>query len=551
MFRLSFRHFDRYRQMATLLYEHGRSDLVQRSGMLDRLGDLSAQTESDSSKPEQLAQSLESMGPAFIKLGQLLSTRPDILPAPYLEALSRLQDDANEIDSDQVKQIVESELGAAPSDIFLDFDDSPLASASLGQVHQATLKDGRKVVVKIQRPNIIESLTEDLSALSELASFLNEHTDFGRDYQLVQITDSLQESLMQELDYVREARSAETLAENLKDHKRIRIPAPIKNLTTRRVLTMEYVSGAKITKLSDVVLIELDRRQIADDIFRAYLQQVLVDGVFHADPHPGNLSLTSDHQIALMDFGLVARFDRRTREAVVKLVLAVAEGDGEAAARAAIDIGEPVDGFDETEIRTTIRSVVAENQSSSMKELSLGSTMMRLQKAAGRNGLLLPSELLLLGKTLMNLDRTVLTLAPEFDPNQAVKAHASEILARHGKHKLSLTAAYQSLMETAEFAQELPARANKLMKLASDNELRIKVDSIDEQSLMSGIHKVANRITAGLIVAAMIVGASLIMRMETAWTILGYPALAFLLFSASAIAGMYLFWQAAIVDDGS
>lgn len=549
MFGLSAKHFSRYRQLGYMLYKYGRSDIVQQSGLLGTVGEIDEVPDGETSKPEQLANDLEEMGPAFVKLGQLLSTRPDFLPAPYLEALSRLQDNAGAVPWEEIKRVIESELGVEPHKLFGEFSETPLASASLGQVHRATMRDGRKVVVKVQRPDIIKPLTDDLEALSELAHFLETHTELGRSYQIVQLVASLESSLKRELDYVQEAQNCLTLTKNLTDHPRIVIPQPITDLTTRRVLTMEYVQGSKITNLSETVLIELDRNQIADDIFNAYLNQVLVDGVFHADPHPGNLALTDDRKIALMDFGLVCHVPVKMRGQMVKLVLALAESDGETAAQVAEAIGEQTDSFDSVEFRKVVSGIVAANANSTVEQMSVGTTMMELQRAAGRNGLALPDEMMLLGKTLMNLDRVVLVLAPDFDPNAAIKAHATEFLAKHAHSKITLATMYHSLLESAEFAQELPSRANKLLSMAAENELRVKVDSIDEEGLIRGINKIANRITAGLIVAALVVGASLIMRLDTPWKIFGYPALATIFFVISASAAVYLLWQAMFVDD--
>ena len=548
MFGLSTKHFGRYREIGLLLYKYGRADLVRESGLLERVGNIDEPT-AESSRPEELASDLERLGPAYVKLGQMLSTRPDFLPEPYLDSLARLQDNAQPVEWSEIVETLTEELGAAPDTVFAEFDQQPLATASIGQVHRATTHDGRQVVVKIQRPHIEEQLAADVAAFGDLAAFLEQHVQFARDYQLVRLVDSLQTSLKRELNYVEEAHNALQLKKNLSDHERIVVPEPIIDLTSRRVLTMEYVRGAKVTDLSGSVLVELDRQAIANDIFSAYLHQVLIDGCFHADPHPGNLSLTADRRIALLDFGLVVRVSPRMRTELIKLMLALAENDARAAARIAENIGDPSGEFEATQFQRELSRIVTGSADSTMQQLSVGRILMQIQAIAGRNQLSLPDEVLLLGKTMMNLDRVLLVLAPDFSPHAAIRAHASEILARHGEAKISPSTIYRTMLESAEFAQELPRRANQLLKLASENQLEVKVHSVDENKLIQGVHKVANRITAGVIVAALIIGASLIMRLETSWQIGGYPALATLFFLMSAGMGACLVWKATFGDD--
>lgn len=553
MLSLNPKHLKRYRDLAWLLYKYGRSDLVQQAGLAESFPAQEGAAGSDAgADPEkcalQLARDLESLGPAYVKLGQLLSTRPDFLPQPYLDALARLQDHTDPVPWDQVLEVMKSELAADPKHIFTHLDPHPLAAASLGQVHRATLRDGRHVVVKVQRPGIRKPLLEDLDAFDELSKFMDEHTEFGHQYQLRRLVRNLRESILRELNYAQEARNATTLADNLRRFHRIVVPRPIEDFSTTRVLTMEYIAGSKITDLSPTVLIELDREPLADELFNAYLHQVLVDGVFHADPHPGNLALTRDRRIVLMDFGLVVRVAPQMRAHLIRLLLAVCNGDGDDAAAIGEETGEKQKQFNSAEFHRRIRKIVAENVHNSAEETTAGRAIMNIQKAAGETGLFLPDEMVMLGKTLMHLDRVVITLSPKFDPNAAIQRHASNIMQSHSRQRVSAAALYQSLLETTEFAQEFPARANKLFKTLANNEFEVHVDAIDETKILRGVHKIANRITAGLVVAALIVGASLMMQLDTKDKIMGYPALALIFFVVSAIAGARLYWKATFSD---
>jgi predicted unusual protein kinase regulating ubiquinone biosynthesis (AarF/ABC1/UbiB family) len=327
------RHLKRYADMARLFWKHGRADVFQMNAFADVNGDAATSRNGKRSRPEELADDLEAMGPTFIKLGQVLSSRPDLMPEPYLKALSRLQDDVKPFSFAQVEQIVQTELGVRLSKAFSFFDPEPLAAASLGQVHRATLRDGRDVVVKVQRPGIREQIAEDFEAIEQIVDFLKRHTQLARRYQFDKVLEEFQRTLLHELDYQREASNLRTIAENLKDFPRIRIPQPVADYTTRAVLTMEHIDGQKITSLTPLARTELDGAGLADELFKAYLKQVLVDGVFHADPHPGNVYVTADKEVALLDLGMVGHVAPVMQEKLIRLLLALSDGRSEEAAK--------------------------------------------------------------------------------------------------------------------------------------------------------------------------------------------------------------------------
>src|SRR5438094_9061725 len=232
-------------------------------------------------------------------VGQLLSTRVELLPRAYLDALSRLQDEVEPVGFGEVEKMVTTELGVRMSKAFAEFESTPMASASLGQVHLARLRDGRPVAVKVQRPNIREQMVEDLDALGEIAEFLDNYTEFGQRYEFTRMLEELRKSLMRELDYRQEAHNLLALREQLKDFPHLLVPAPIEDYSTSRVLTMEYVPCIKITEMSPLARMEFDAEMLAEELFRAYLAQILVEGFFHADPHTGNVLLSQANRIAL------------------------------------------------------------------------------------------------------------------------------------------------------------------------------------------------------------------------------------------------------------
>lgn len=534
-------HLKRYKDIAVLLMKYGRGDLANRLDLEEDLPPAPDGTESSSTaKAEELARDLERLGPTFVKLGQLLSTRADLLPVPYLEALSRLQDDVEPFSFAEVERIVGEELGVRISKAFVDFEATPLAAASLGQVHRATLRDGRAVAVKVQRPGIREQIVEDLEAFAEIAGVLDRHSDAGNLYQFEKMVEEFRKSILRELDYRQEAQNLVALKKNLEEFPWIFVPAPVEDYTTTRVLTMEFVFGQKITSLSPLSRMEFDGKELADELHRAYLKQILIDGFFHADPHPGNVFLTEDKGLALLDLGMVGRISPQMQEDLLKLLLAISEGRGDEAADRASEIGEKLETFDEVEFRRQVAELVGIYQNAMVEHIQIGKVVMEVSRVAGMSGIRLPPELTMLGKTLLHLDEIGRALDPEFDPNASVRRNAAELLQKRMRKSASPASLYASLLEAKDFIEKLPGRVNKVLDILSNNELRLNVDAIDEALLIDGLHKIANRIALGLILAALIIGAAVLMQVPTRFQLLGYPGLAILLFLAAALGGLAL-----------
>ena len=538
----------RYKDVALLLVKYGRSDLVKQAGLDDSIELEEGDSEAATPEAEELASDLEKLGPTFIKLGQLLSTRADLLPKTYLEALSRLQDQIEPFPYEEVERIVSGELGIRISKAFAAFDREPVAAASLAQVHRASLRDGRLVVVKVQRPNIREQIVEDLEALNEVAQFIDAHTELGKRYEFENMLLDLRRSLLRELDFKLEASNLITFTENLREFERIAIPEPVENFTTSRVLTMEYIPGKKITSLSALRLMEIDGAGLADDLFRAYLKQMLVDGVFHADPHPGNVFLTDDERIALLDLGMVARLLTSFKDNLLRLLLAISTGRGEEAAEISIKMGEPKPDFDKRAYTRRVADLVVEHADQTLSRIPAGQVALEITKIAADCWFRLPSEFTMIAKALLNLDRVVLTLDPGFDPTAVMRERATEILQRNVMQSIAPGNLLSGVVEVKEFVEKLPTRLNKILDAVGNNELKVKVDAIDEKVLLEGLQKVANRITLGLILAALIVGAAMLMRVETSFRILGYPGFAMIFFLLAAIAGILLVVNIIIYD---
>jgi predicted unusual protein kinase regulating ubiquinone biosynthesis (AarF/ABC1/UbiB family) len=415
-------------------------------------------------------------------------------------------------------------------------------------VHFAELRDGRQVVVKVQRPDIRKQIAADFEVLTEIAAFLDEHTEIGRRYRFGTVIAEFRATIQEELNYEREAQNLIAVGRNLKEFARVKVPQPFLDFSTRSVLTMEFITGQKITALGPLARQDLDGKGLAEEIFQAYLKQVLIDGLFHADPHPGNVFVTADNKIALLDLGMVGHITPTMQEHLLKVVLAVSEGKGDEAAEIVIRMSEKLENFDAHEFRRLISQLVASRRNQALKELNVGQSLMDVSRHARETGLFVPSELTLLGKTLLQLDEVGRILDPTFDPNASVRRNAAAITTSRIRRDTSQGSVVTSLLEMKDFMVHLPTRLNRIMDSVANAELEVKVRAPDAKMVVDGIEKVANRITNGLLLAALIIGAALMMRIDTRWHLFGYPGFAMLCFLAAALGAVVLLYNIAVQD---
>ncbi len=538
------KHVLRYTDIGRLLVKHWRVVGTTPDGFPDPV-DGDDPTREDA---EQLATDLEAMGPTFVKLGQLLSTRADLLPHAYLKALRRLQDKVEPVAFDDIEGVITAELGMRLSRGFSEFSATPAAAASLGQVHHALLRDGRPVAVKVQRPDIRGRIVEDMEVINELASFVDDHTNVGRRYGFAAMVEEFRIALMAELDYRSEARNLIAIGDGLAHYERIVVPRPVNDYSTSRVLTMDWISGRNLASLGPLGRLELDGHDLAEDLFRAYLDQILIDGFFHADPHPGNVLLTDDGRLAIIDLGMVARVSRDTQDALMKLLLAVSDGRGGDAADVIVGLGDTLPEFDSATFRRRVEDLVSRNATLAVGDVQAGNLLGQVLQIAGEAGLRPPSELTMMGKAMLNLDEVARILDPNFEPNTTIEAHAAELMRRKMLQSASPGNILAAAIDAKEFAEKLPSRINKVMDALAEGQLTLNVQGIDEKELMRGVQKLANRLTTGMVVAALVIGAALIVRIDVRPKLFGYPALAIVLFALAAATAAWLLISIAVSD---
>ena len=539
----------RYADLVRLLVKYGRSDLVRQAGLDPALADepdAAADVDAARAEGDELAAELERLGPTFIKLGQLLSTRTDLLPPAYVESLSRLQDELEPFPAAVARDTIEEELGVRLSRVFDEFDETPMAAASLGQVHRATLRDGRPVVVKVQRPGIRRLVLDDLEVLENVAERLEAHTERGRLLAVTDLLGQVRRALLDELDYRKEAANLVRLREIVAGQPQLVVPAPYDDFTTGRVLTMDRIEGKKVTELSGLARLDVDGDRLARELFRAYLDQILVHGFFHADPHPGNVLLTPDGRLGLIDVGMVARVPPELRDRLVQLLLAVGERRGEEVARLAADMSEPAVDTDMRRFTSDVADLVERRAGSTVEELDAGRLVLDLTRSCAAAGLRPPPELSMVGKALLNLDMVARILDPEVAPVEILQEQALT-LARSSATP-SMSGVLSAAMEARNFAEQLPGRVNRAMDALASGRFELRVDAIDETEFLRGLHRMANRVAVGLVLAALIVGAALLSRVQTHTRIAGYPAVAFICFMLAALGGAWLVVTIALSD---
>lgn len=566
---LSPRYIPRLAATVGLFTKYGLGEFADRSGLRALVEDDGV--ESNGASPEkaiQFRKRLVELGPAYIKLGQVLSTRPDLIPETYVKELERLQDDVPPIPYEDVERVIESELHTRISKLFETFEREPIGTASLGQVHAAVIRGGREVVVKVQRPNIREVLADDLEFFRELASFMTKHTQMGARVDMLGIITQLERALLDELDYRIEARNAATFRRALAEFPRLLVPKVIEGYTTEKVLTSERVRGLKIDEVSPLIRMEHEFEPIAEELTRAYLKTIIIDGHFHADPHPGNFFVVMpetenpqtpaelkaanrrskerevhtsiqrieqqalknappadpaiDVKLAIIDFGMTARLSTKMRERIVHLLMALADNRGDDAAETLIQLGDPLPDFDRTAYTREIAGLIARNYDLAIGEVQAGTVLYEVINISYQHGLRLPAELTLLAKALFNLDGVTRALDPLFSPIESIRDYSNQLAADRARRDFSPRRMFQIATEGTDFLAALPHRLEVITQRLAQGDFETKVEVPQLSVLLNGLQKVANRVFSGLVLAGLVVASALLLPYHRSLGTLGF-----------------------------
>lgn len=483
----------------------------------------------DDGSPDKFADELEALGPTFVKLGQMLSTRPDLVPAAYATALERMQEKVTPVSFDVIREQVEDALGVRISKAYASFDETPLGCASLAQVHRATLRDGREVAVKVQRPGVAQQLMADLDLLRGITSTADRFTDVGRHVRFSEWLGEFARSLTAELDYVAEAENLERFREHLAPFRQLWVPAPVWDYTAKRVLTMELADGRRVDQISGLRRTEQGMTPLAEDLLRGYLDQVFVHGEIHADPHPGNLRVTEDGRLAIFDLGMVANVPPRQRDRLLKLLFAAVDGRGEQVAEECIALGIRLEDYDEPRFLREVGQLIA-RYGAHQASMSEGRVVLDLVRIATQCGLRPPPELSLLGKTLLNLDTACHLLSPDLDTKRVVEDQLQHVMRARLRKSLSSPNLASEMMEVQALLRDGPRKLSDILSLVAENRFQMRVTGLEESRLMENLQKIANRISVGVITAALILASAMMMRVPSSHTLWGYPVVALVLF---------------------
>src|SRR6266487_3246680 len=508
------RHPERYFEIFRILRKYNLHHVAAEFGLKHRHeeeedGHLLDDHDEHEDHAAGLASALEELGPCYIKLGQLLSTRPDVLPADYIQALSRLQDTVTPVPFEKITSIVESDLGAPLSELFKAFDCEPLATASMAQVHRAVLLDGTEVAVKVQRPGVRQQIEIDLEVMHEVTRFATRYTAFGARYGLQQIVRELEHSLTQELDLRLEADSTRLIGHQIAEFQSLTTPKLYSDYTSRRVLTLSFVHGRHLTGISRAELDTLNARAIATELLSAYLKQIVIDGAFHCDPHPGNIFLCDEGRLALMDFGMVGRFDSGQKDSIILLLLAFSERQGERVADTYLDMIEIPKDVNRRAFTQDVCALVSRYHDMSGGRMAIGTALLDLTRIAQSHNTPVPSAMTLLGKTMLNLDGTIRVLSPELDPVQLIREYMIKVMEKRVKGQLSPGRVFAWVLDMKHLFENGPRHTDIILDKIANDQLTIRLEVEHFDQAVKSINRAANRLSLSIIAASFIIGGKL------------------------------------------
>src|SRR3989344_5218598 len=488
-------------------------------------------TDKPNSIPYRLRNAFEELGPVFIKLGQFLSLRPDLIPKEYCDEFAKLQDSIESFSYETALELIEKELKRPWNEVFLQISKQPIASASIGQVHKARLLNGEIVVIKIQRPDIKEVIETDINLIYHLAELAKKHISNVNDYDLNAIVQEFERYTNDEMNYYIEAKNIEKFYHNFTGSKTIKIPKLYNDYTTKKILVMEFIDGIKIDNLEQFDKFGYDRHAVSHNVAQAMLKQVFEYGLFHADPHPANIFVLNGNKIAFLDYGIVGRISEETKEKLARLFLALVHKNMDRVADSFLQLG--IMEQENPRIKEALLLVLEDYGSLAIKEVKIGNLFNELVNMSWKYKLKLPVDFVLLAKAIATSEGFGQKLDPDFKLGAEMSEYAREYIDRNG-----MTYRFKKLKDTLNKLGDniiiLPDRIDKLLSKAEKGEIKIDVNDRDVKKLGTDINTSSNRLTMGLIIAALIIGGALVLRMGD------YDIFAYFAFLMAGVLGLLL-----------
>ncbi|MUG67570.1 MULTISPECIES: ABC1 kinase family protein [Paenibacillus] len=514
------RHAGRYREIAMALMRHGFGYMVEEMGLFHVLSLpvrwISREEPETVTLGERVRKVLEDLGPAFVKLGQLASTRSDLLPDPLIQELVKLQERVPPFSSESARQLIEQEWGVPIDEVLSSFEDKPLAAASIGQVHAGRLKTGEMVAIKVQRPGVARMIGRDLEILRDLISLAEKRWDWVKQYRVDQIVDEFARAMMAELDYSHEARNAEKVAAYLTDHEYIHIPSIYWEFTSSKVLTMEYADGITLSRYRELADKGHHLKTVAERLIEGMLQQIFIHGFFHADPHPGNLLVRADGKLVFLDFGLVGQLSEEMKDHLSGLIIALMRRNTDSMVRAISRMGLIPDDCDMDRLRADMDRLRGEYVDVPFSKVRIGKALSDLFAVAQRHQIMLPPDLTLLGKSLLTLEGVIEMLDPELSIIDMAEPFGRKLLKERYNSRRIGRKVLDGVSELAQSLLDLPGQARQLSAMISKGKLRVEISVPELQSLMHKLDRISNRLSFSIVLLAfsiimvgLIIGSSL------------------------------------------
>ncbi len=538
-----YRHLKRYRQIGEVLLRHGFGYFLQQ---LDLTHILPLRKRIRSLQPVQqtmppagrIRKVLEDLGPTFVKFGQVLSTRPDLLPTEFVKELEKLQDRVPPVAFPEIKEQVEKELGAPIAEVFEVFHSEPLAAASIGQVHYAMLADGEEVVVKVQRPRIRNTIETDLEIMYGLAGMLRDQINTSH-LDPVAVVDEFRRTIRKELDYTKEARNIERFHANFQDDPRIVIPRVKSELSTERLLTMEYVRGVKVSQVEVLEHQGHDLPALMNTLAECFMKQVFEDGFFHADPHPGNLMVLNGGRLAFVDFGMVGRVDEPTMQGLARMLVAITKRNVDEVILVLQEL-DALHGKPTRELRSDVIEMIDMHYGRTLKELNFSQIFEDLLELVHRHPVSLPTNLLFLAKAMVTVEGVGSALWSDFNVMEVAEPFATQWMEKQYSVKSIGERTVSYAKDWNRLIRKLPGELETTMQLINEGELEIRFRHEGLEKLTNRLDVVSNRLTFGVIIGSIVIGSSFMVQLDRGPTFLQIPVFGLAGFVLAGFMGLWL-----------